>query len=105
MKRDKGYFNDGWTLPFSVDQLDDFQTQLDIPEHKESLIQNLDIGQKWNDPSNYTNGKKIVRVVITPNEKDLDSTLLIIFEEPEVEEFIIKNKSPLPLEIFKYHKT
>ena len=31
MKRDKGYFDDGWTLPFSVDQLDDFQTQLDIP--------------------------------------------------------------------------
>lgn len=43
--------------------------------------------------------------MITPNEKDLDSTLLIILEEPEVEEFIIKNKSPIPLEIYKYHKT
>ena len=30
---------------------------------------------------------------------------MIILEEPALEEFIIKNKSPVPLEIYKYHKT
>ena len=60
--------------------------------------------KKWSDPSAYTNFKKFIRVIITPNEKENDASLLIILEEPALEEFIIKNKSPVPLEIFKFHK-
>jgi hypothetical protein len=43
-------------------------------------------------------------VIITPNQQDNDATLLIILELPVIEDYIIKNKTDLDFDIYKYSK-
>ena len=45
-----------------------------------------------------------MRVIITSNSQDDDATLLIILENPATEEFVIKNKTGITLELYKYEK-
>jgi len=46
----------------------------------------------------------VVRVIITSNSNDDDATLLIILENPAHEEFVIKNKTGVTLEFYKYNR-
>ena len=48
--------------------------------------------------------RRVVRVIITSNSQDDDATLLIILENPATEEFVIKNKTGIQLELYKYDK-
>lgn len=45
-----------------------------------------------------------MRVIITSNSHDDDATLLIILENPATPEFLIRNKTGVALEFFKYEK-
>lgn len=60
MEWNGGYETSEWTLPFSVDQLDDFQTQL-------TDVNDADDNQTWCLPSRLNNYRRIIRVIITPN--------------------------------------
>lgn len=93
-----------WAQPFSVDQLDDFQTQ--IVEEEAARIGEAVQAQhpQWNEPHGDNGYRRVVRVIITSNSQDDDATLLIILENPATEEFVIKNKTGIPLELFKYDR-
>ena len=52
---------------------------------------------RWYEPQPYNNWKQIVRVIVTPNSSDSDATLLVILDNPAVEEYIIKNKTNQPI--------
>lgn len=45
-----------------------------------------------------------MRVIITSNSQDDDATLLIVLENPATEEFVIKNKTGIQLELYKYDR-
>lgn len=63
-------------------------------------MQNL----QWNEPQASNGFRRVVRVIITSNSQDDDATLLVILENPATEEFVIKNKTGIQLELYKYDK-
>ena len=63
-------------------------------------MQNL----QWNEPQASNGFRRVVRVIITSNSQDDDATLLVILENPATEGFVIKNKTGIQLELYKYDK-
>lgn len=94
-------------LPFSVDDIQDFQTEFDIPEEmkigKEVDSDEDEIKKEnWFYPSHKTNNKLISRVMITENPSDKNATILIIFDEPLVPEYTIQNSTDSIISFRKY---
>jgi hypothetical protein len=110
---DSGYHkvDNKWSLPFSVDDLEDFQTEFKVEgELAQSLTaRKLEIlsqrtvtkKQQWFSPQPSNNDCLITRVIVTENPSDYNATILVIFDEPIVEEYLIKNKTIFDI---KYRK-
>jgi hypothetical protein len=49
--------------------------------------------KEWFYPQSLNNHTLISRIVITENPSDNNATLLIIFDEPLTEEYVINNKT------------
>ena len=52
---------------------------------------------EWFQPQKYNNFKLFTRVIVTANPLDNDATILLIFGKPAIEEYVIKNRTDLPL--------
>ena len=109
-----------WCLPFCVDHIEDFQTEqklkgLESPKeqdrdrHRSQIIQidsnseqKLDPSKQWFEPQDYNQWNLFTRVIVTMNPTDNDSTILIIFDEPQYEEFIVKNRTDFDLSYCKF---
>ena len=52
---------------------------------------------EWFQPQKYNNYKLFTRVIVTANPLDNDATILLIFGKPAIEEYVIKNRTDLPL--------
>lgn len=110
-----------WCHPFAVDIMDEFQTEYSLENEREYLQlfaqqkmqpsrrsaentfrSSLEPTKDWFYPQPYNNDQMITRVIITGNPDDNNATLLIIFDEPNIEEYVIRNKTSLTLEYQKY---
>lgn len=88
-----------WCLPFSIQDIEDFQTQMKIKgvqeydNNQDEEKQQLEEGIEWYEPQAYNQYHLYSRVIVTMNPTDNNSTIIIIFDEPQIEEFLIKNKT------------
>ena len=64
-------------------------------QHQEPVLQ-------WFQPQEYNNYKLFTRVIVTENPLDNNATRLIIFDEPAIEEYVIKNKTKYDLVFVKW---
>lgn len=67
-----------------------------MTEH--NLPENQIIPNEWY----ILNEKIFTRVIVTLNPQDNNSTLMIIFDEPTVKEYLIVNNTDTPIEFRKY---
>ena len=107
-------------MPFSADDLEDFQTQhkhcenvnnfSNKPEEVEYLDGNVvsllpDKNKKWYEPQNFNQWQLYTRVIITMCPSDNDSAILIIFDEPRHEEYLVSNETNTAIKFAKFdHK-
>ena len=56
---------------------------------------------EWYQPQEYTNYNQVNRISIIPSNEQ-SSTFFIILSNPMVEEYIIRNRTDLQINIFKY---
>lgn len=83
-----------------MDDLDDFQTETKVKgkEAKDSKklskltdIYRRDSTKNWFEPQACNQWNLFSRIIVTMNPADNNSTILIIFDEPQYEEYMIMN--------------
>ena len=60
-------------------------------------------GIEWYEPQPYNQWNLFTRVIVTMNPSDNNSTILVILDEPNFEEYIIKNKTSQSISYKKYN--
>mmetsp|Transcript_3165 Transcript_3165/g.4823 ORF Transcript_3165/g.4823 Transcript_3165/m.4823 type:complete len:141 (-) Transcript_3165:2855-3277(-) len=91
-----------WSKAFPINQIDDFQTEVFIDPN--SYNEDMDVTE-WHMPSAANNYRRMVRIIITQNTQDSDQTLMVIFDNPQVPEFIIRNNTDVMLSTAKCDKS
>ena len=78
-----------WCLPFSVDDLEDFQTEFKKEGMNNGIVQisseteqKLDSDKQWFEPQDYNQWNYYTRVIVTMCPTDNNATILIILDEP-----------------------
>ena len=95
-----------WCKPFSVNDLEDFQTETEGIISPSKLKQQRKYSHdqeehQWFEPGPSNNDKLITRVIVNQNAQDNNATLLIIFDEPAYEEYKIVNETNTNIEYCK----
>jgi hypothetical protein len=93
-----------WCLPFSVDDVEEFQTETKV-KGQESLVDynyKRRGEKKWYEPQQQNQFNLFTRVIVTMNPTDNNSTILIILDEPQFEEYLFHNDTDFDICFCKY---